>query len=133
MVVSPPATSPASTSPALARRSDACTVVPDNCVGPCTTALRPSTEIFAPMRIISLACKYRFSKIFSVIACQRDDAHGGEYFGGGAESGGAWANAIVRHDGAGVGSAGQRGTGAGGAGGGRGKDPRARVLQLSPG
>ena len=67
MIVSPRATSPASTSPALARRSDACTVRRTIAPVPRTTARRPSMEMFAPMRTISLACRKRFSKIVSVI------------------------------------------------------------------
>ena len=49
------ATRAASTSPALARRSDAVTGAPLNGVGPVTMATLPSIVIFAPMRIISLA------------------------------------------------------------------------------
>ena len=59
---------PARTRPALARRSEACTVVPESCAGPRTTARRASMEIFAPMRTISLACRKRFSKMVSVMS-----------------------------------------------------------------
>src|SRR6266851_202625 len=68
MIVSSFATSPASTSPALARKSEACTTLPESADGPRTVAVCPSIEMFAPMRIISLACKNRFSKIFSEIS-----------------------------------------------------------------
>ena len=43
--------------PALARRSDAVTGAPLSGVGPVTMARLPSTAMFAPMRIISLACR----------------------------------------------------------------------------
>ncbi len=66
-IVSPRATSPASTSEALARRSEAITVVPSSDV---VRERRPGgrrSQMSAPMRTISLACMKRFSKIVSVI------------------------------------------------------------------
>ena len=55
------------TSAAEARRSLAITRAPVRREGPSTTAQRPSSRIFAPMRTSSATCWKRFSKIVSVI------------------------------------------------------------------
>ena len=64
--VVPRAASPASTSEAEARRSEAMTGAPVSPATPRTTAVRPSREMRAPMRPSSGTCMKRFSKMVSL-------------------------------------------------------------------